>query len=307
MMRSPSRIILNRRGLTELVSICAFLSLLTFALWSWQTNGGHVAAMEAALPEPQRSLMPQILRHPAIILSVVTTEFILLLAFVLAVVPPAWWLRADHLFGTKPAAETTPLRWLNTKMQQIGHTQAKAKKGQIAVNETGEPIYYEQPEAPGVAANQFSRLPEQPAGIPVQGEPMPGQAQAAQSVPGQAQSGQMQSGQMQPGQAQPGQSTPDQPTPGQPAVGADTPPAQAGTPQSTASLSAPLTDVLNFEEEEEDDPLADLANIKDILSSAFDEDAGVDPDREALAGSLDDVSVMTIRTTARQVAATFNQ
>jgi hypothetical protein len=302
MMQPQSRIKLNHRGLTELVLACAFLSLLTLAVWSWQMNGGHVTAMDSALPEAQSALMPQVLRHPVIILSAVVAEFILLLAIVLALVPPAWWLRADHLWGTDSAAAATPLRWLGAKMQQIGHSQTGAGEGQFAVNEAGEPIYYEQPGVPGMAANQLSGLPGQPAGVPVLAQPVPGQMQSGQSMPGQTQPGQPVPGQPVPGQTQQGQTLS-----GQPAAGTDAPPVQANTPQSAVPSPAPLTEVLNFDQQEEDDPLADLANIKDILSSAFDEDAGVDPDREALARSLDEVNVTTIRKTARQIVATFNQ
>ena len=69
----------------------------------------------------------------------------------------------------------------------------------------------------------------------------------------------------------------------------------------------PVSDVLNFEETPQDDPLADLANIGDILSSAFDEDAGVDPDLEALGRTLDDIEMESVHRTARSILATFLQ
>jgi hypothetical protein len=68
----------------------------------------------------------------------------------------------------------------------------------------------------------------------------------------------------------------------------------------------PTTDVLNFEEEEED-PLADLADIGDILSSAFDDDNAIDPEREAISRSLEDVDIHVLLKDARHVLATFQQ
>jgi hypothetical protein len=312
MMQPQRRIKLNRRGLIELVLACAFLSLLTLAVWSWQNNGGHVAALDNRLPATQNGIVAQALRHPAIMLSAVVTEFILLLAFTLALVPPAWWLRADHILGTEPATEATPLRWLGAKMQ-MARAQAAPTEGEVVVNAAGEPIYYEHPGQTAVAANQFSALPGQPVpGSPTQqaqpGQFVPGQPVPGQPMPGQVQPGQPVSGQPTPGQPVPGQAQAAQPVPGQPVNTAEAPSAQPNTTQPATAVPVPLTDVLNFEEtEEEDNPLADLANIKDILSSAFDEDAGVDPELEALSRSLDEVSIMTVRTTARQVAATFAQ
>src|SRR5262245_41245704 len=103
-----SRIKLNRRGLTELLLACAFLALSTWAIWSWRVQGGHVSAMEAGVAEPL-GLLPQILRHPAIILSVIFTEFILLLALTLALVPPAWWLHTEHPMEGAGVTPATPL------------------------------------------------------------------------------------------------------------------------------------------------------------------------------------------------------
>jgi hypothetical protein len=50
-----------------------------------------------------------------------------------------------------------------------------------------------------------------------------------------------------------------------------------------------------------------LADLKDILSSAFDEDSALDPDREALSRTLDEVSVHGLTTLARTVSARFRQ
>ena len=92
--------------------------------------------------------------------------------------------------------------------------------------------------------------------------------------------------------------------PGQPAAAPGAPAPAAPPPVAPP----PVSNVLNFEETPaEDDPLADLANIKDILSSAFDEDAGVSPEREALGRILEELEMQTVKSTARQIMATFKQ
>ena len=47
--------------------------------------------------------------------------------------------------------------------------------------------------------------------------------------------------------------------------------------------------------------------MSDLLNSAFDEDAGVDPDRDALGSTLDEIDIKSIRTMAHKIAATFTQ
>ena len=117
-LSSKSHLKLNRRGLTELVLACAFLSLFTFALWSWQNNG-HVAAMDNTISPAEVPLLPLLLRHPAIVLCTVITEFILLLAITLAIVPISWWLRTDYLVSGANQRLMTPLRWLGEKLHLV--------------------------------------------------------------------------------------------------------------------------------------------------------------------------------------------
>jgi hypothetical protein len=321
-----SRVKVNRRGLVELALACAFLALLTFAVWSWQVDGESVVALGSALPEQQSALLPQIMRDPTIKLASVFAEFVLLLAVALAVAPPAWWLQAEHILGTEPVLSTTPLRWLGHVIQnshnqnshnqniQGQNSQSETSNEQVATNGAGEPIYYQQPSG---VVNPLNMPPVQPGAAPAYppqtGQAQPGQPVPVPQVPGQPLPGQPQPGQpapapQVPGQPQPGQPLPGQaqPVPGQAATVTEVQPVQAAAPEATAPL-APLTEVLNFDEEATDDPLADLANIKDILSSAFDEDEGIDPDRLALANSLDEVDMPLIRTTARQIFATFVQ
>jgi hypothetical protein len=309
-----SRIKVNRRGLVELSLVCAFLALLTFVVWSWQVDGEAVVALGSALPEQQSALLPQIMRDPTIKLASVFAEFVLLLAVALAIAPPAWWLQAEHILGTEPVRSTTPLRWLGHVIQnshsqnsQGQNSQSETNHEQVAVNAAGEPIYYQQPSG---VVNPLNMPPAQPGAAPAY-PPQAGQAQPGQPVPAPQVPGQPQPGQpapQVPGQPQPGQQIPvqAQPVPGQVATATEVQPGQTAAPEATAPL-APLTEVLNFDEDATDDPLADLANIKDILSSAFDEDESIDPDRLALANSLDEVDMPLIRTTARQVFATFVQ
>ena len=127
---TKSQIILNRRGLTELVLACAFLSLLTIALWSWQNKGGYVTAMDSVTIEGAAALLPQIMRHPAIMLSAAVTEFVLLLALLLAVVPITWWLQTDAVMAGAQARVTTPLHWLGEKLRLLPSPNKIGKGGE---------------------------------------------------------------------------------------------------------------------------------------------------------------------------------
>jgi hypothetical protein len=75
----------------------------------------------------------------------------------------------------------------------------------------------------------------------------------------------------------------------------------------TAPPPGQTSDILNFDEQEEDDPLADLADIGDILSSAFDDESAIDPEREALSRGLDEIDMKALLKDARNVLATFKQ
>ena len=193
--------------------------------------------------------------------------------------------------------------------QQTGVQPGQPVPGQM---QPGQPIPGQmQPGQPFPGQMQ----PGQPAPGQMQpGQPIPGQAQPGQPIPGQAQPGQPVPGQAQPGQpvpgqAQPGQVQPGQPTPGNthPATVTEVQPQAQGAAPAPMVPPAPLSDVLNFEEDSTDDPLADLADIGDILTSAFDEDAGIDPDREALGKSLDDLEIKALLKSSRTVLATFQQ
>lgn len=258
-----SKIKLNRRGLSELVLACAFLSLLTWALWSWQTNGTYVAATGTVLPEPDRALMPQIFRHPAIMLSAVVTEFILLLAFVLALVPISWWLRTERLIPGENEPVMTPLRWLG-ELLGILPSPTRRGPGQYIMNEDGELVFVPLP-ADG------EENPDQPAMVMVQ------QADGTMVM-----------------------------VPADPQKQAAT---KEGDPSTEPILPTPeqTSDILNFDDEEEEDPLSDLANLKDIMASAFDEDSAIDPEREALSRELEEIDITALLKNARQVLATFNQ
>jgi hypothetical protein len=259
---------LNGRGLTELVLACLFLSLFTFALWSWQ-NDGYVAAMDNTISEAEVPLLPLILRHPAIILSTVVTEFILLLALTLAIVPISWWLRTDYLVTGANTRLMTPLRWLGEKLHLV-RTPEQTVEGDYVVNEAGELVFVpvtgvdaeQEPETVMVeqADGTLLEMVKQPDGTMVPAESKPKEGEAASA---------------------------DAPLP---------------IPEQQAS------DVLNFEENpEEEDPLADLADINDILNSAFDEDSAIDPEREAMSRNLEHVDMMDLLMDARNVLATFKQ
>jgi hypothetical protein len=269
---AKSQVKLNRRGLTELVLGCAFLALSTFALWTWQNNG-YVAAMDNSAAGGEVPLLSVIMRHPAIMFSTVVTEFILLLALTLALVPISWWLRTDYLIASEGARLMTPLRWVGDKLRFTRAPKENAEgqvPGEYVLTPTGERVFVPQPDPEaGVAGEQEVVMVAQPDGTVVAMVQQP-------------------DGTM---------------------VPAETKPAD-GQSESTELLlptveQAP-SDVLNFEEEEED-PLADLADIGDILSSAFDEDSAIDPEREAISRSLDDVDIMALARSARHVLATFQQ
>jgi hypothetical protein len=269
---AKSQIKLNRRGLTELMLACAFLSLLTFALWSWQ-NGGHVVALDAGAMVAEASLLPLITRHPAIMFSVIVTEFIVLLALTLAFVPITWWLRTDAVLPRHHARATTPLRWLGEKLHLLPPPSANVEAevaGEYIVTETGERIFV--PNAnPEMEEDQEVVMVEQEDGTLL--------AMVKQEDGTLA------------------------PAPTKPKEGG----AEGESTEPLLPLPEQANDVLNFDEEEEEDPLADLADIGDILNSAFDDESAIDPEREALSQSLEEVAVMDLLFNARQVLATFTQ
>ena len=282
---TKSQIKLNRRGLTELVLACAFLSLLTFALWSWQNKGGYVTAMDNSAVDVEASLIPLIMRHPAIMLSAVVTEFVLLLAFVLAVVPITWWLRTDAVLASAQARAMTPLHWLGEKLHLLPSPAEVVEEGQeqgeYIITETGERVFVPSPNAEA----EMELVPGQDV---VMVEQLDGQLVAMV----QQADGTMAPAQMQPKEKKEGK------------------PAEQGDPNAPLlAMPEQTSDVLNFgeEEEEEDDSLAELVDIDDILNSAFDDESAIDPEREAISRSLDHVDIMDLLGNSRTVLATFQQ
>lgn len=292
MMVNPhNRVRLNVRGLAELA--CLGISITASTLlgwWSW-----HDAVLFTNVANAPGWL--EALRRPEVLVSVALAEFTLIMAALLAVVPSEWWLYTLTMTATSdsvtPQPPETLLRWLGAQVQKAVNPAPPAPEapGTQAVGASGA-TYGEQlasalpgmlPPIPG----QMQAQPGQPA--PVQaftGQPVPEQAPAQPPSPPQALGQPMAPGATQPNPAHPT-------TEGQPA-------------NTAAAPAAPLSEVLKFEEfPPEDDPLADLADIKDILSSAFDEDAGTDPDREALGRSLDEIGIQVLLNLAHQVQDTF--
>jgi hypothetical protein len=272
---AKSRIKLNRRGLTELVLACAFLALSTYALWSWQNHGGYVAAMESTTPAAEASLLPQILRHPAIMFSTIVTEFVLLLALMLAIVPLSWWVRTDYLLAGQGSSMTTPLRWLGEKLHLVrpGRPAAEGEvQGVYVTNEAGERVFV---PTPGVDPEIEQEV--------IMVEQSDGTLMAMVQQP---------DGTMAPVESLNKEGSTE---------GNGEQPAESLTP-----LPQQSEDILNFSEEEED-PLADLADIGDILSSAFDDESAIDPEREAISRSLEEVDIHALAKNARLVLATFQQ
>lgn len=272
---TKSRIKLNRRGLTEIILGCAFLSLFTFAFWSWQTQGLHVSAMESAASGVEVPLMTVVLRHPTIMFSTIVVEFLVLLAFALAVVPVTWWLRTDALSAGGYNRVMTPLRWIGEKLHILKPVAPPAAEegevpGHYVMNEAGEMVFVPQPAADAEAsAEQEVVMVQQPDGTMMAMVQQP-------------------DGTMVPAETKPKEG----------AEGENTEPLLPQPEQTN--------DILNFDEEEED-PLVDLADIGDILSSAFDEDVAIDPAREAISRSLEDIDIMALAKNARLVLATFKQ
>jgi hypothetical protein len=163
----------------------------------------------------------------------------------------------------------TPLRWLGEKLRILRAPQQRAE-GEYEMNEAGELVFVQQPgvDGEGNPDNPEVVMVEQADGTLL---PMVQQAD----------------GTMVPVETKPvtGEGEPVEPL--------------LPLPEQTGEL-------LNYDEEEED-PLTDLADITGILSSAFDDESAIDPDREAISRSLDDVDVMALLKTARNVLATFKQ
>jgi hypothetical protein len=276
---------LNRRGLTELVLACALLSLLTFAVWTWQ-NQGYVAAMDRATPDVTAAatnsapLLSLILRHPTIMLSVIVTEFILLLAITLALVPVTWWLRSDYLVVGDNAPATTPLRWLRSKLnfRRIEGAAQDETAGEYVMNEEGKMVWVPQPAAAEEVEQDVVMVQQSDGSLLAMVQQPDGTLVPADTTLKKEANEQ--------GTGKEGENP------------------EAGAPP--LAPPGPTNDVLNFEETEED-PLADLADIGDILNSAFDEDTAIDPEREAISRSLDEVEIMALARNARHVLATFQQ
>jgi hypothetical protein len=229
--------------------------------------------MENASSAGELPLMTVIIRHPAIMFSAVVTEFILMLALTLAIVPITWWLRTDYLIAGESARLMTPLRWLGDKLK-IGRARDAAAEGEVKgeyiITETGERVFVPQ-QGVDSEVEQEVIMVEQPDGTI---QAMVQQADGTMVPAETAKAG---------AEGQTESTEPLLPTPEQ----------------------AP-SDVLNFEEEEED-PLADLADIGSILSSAFDDESAIDPEREAISRSLEDVDITALAKNARHVLATFLQ
>lgn len=253
---------LNRRGLTELVLFCALVSLSTYSYWSWQINGGHVAAMDSASTAAQGGIWLQILQQPAIVMSTVVAEFFLLLAITLALAPIPWWLHAEHIIGIDHAYSTTLLRWIGKKVTN-GQNDTEDYNSEFVLNPEEDPTLI--------------------------GQLVPGQVQPGQPVPG----------------SNPPVTTQAHPLSPLPATVTEIKPGQAPVPPDGPPV--PLGDLLNPEVPPEDDPLSDLANISDILNSAFDEDAGIDENQATLSRHIENYDIETIRSTSRQILATFLQ
>lgn len=272
-VQTKSQIKLNRRGLTELVLACAFLSLLTFALWSWQ-NSGYVAAAANSPTESDVSLVPLILRNPAIMASTVVTEFVLILALLLAVVPISWWLRSDYLIAGANARVMTPLRWLG-ELLRFRRAPQESLNGEFVTNEAGQLVFVPEQGVDGEVEPDVVMVP-QPDGTTVA---MVQQADGT-LVPAEKLSK-------------------DAKKEGKEG--------EAEATELVVPLPNQADSALNFEETEEDDPMADLAGIGDILSSAFDEGSAVDPEREAMSRGLSDIEIEDLYKNARNVLATFKQ
>lgn len=308
MIAPKSRIVLNVRGLAELSFLAAGLSLaLIAAWWSWQ---GPVT--------PMTPVWLVAARRPEIVAALALAGFILILAGLLSVVPPAWWLRVRQGAGVPVPRAETPTRWLGEQIQRALHPAPAAQpdpaipegdvpdpagQGPAAVADVGPDG--QATTGPVVAAQP---LPAQAGTAPVANPgALPGQAAPAQPAPGQTV--QAFDGQA----ANPGTAVPQVQAvvPGQPVAPGEPQPKPAASPPAegqpaAAPPPAPLSSVLNFEENpEEEDPLAGLGDIKDILASAFDEDSAMDPDRLALGRSLDDVNIRALLRTANQVRAAF--
>jgi hypothetical protein len=281
MIQLPAKtpIKINRRGLTELVLSCAFLSLLTFALWSWRING-YVEALShqtaSGAPDSEASLIPLILRSPAIMASTVASEFVVLLAILLAIVPLSWWLRSEYLVAGANQRLMTPLRWLGGKFG-LAHPKQEAPKGEYVMNEAGE-LTFVPTRQEEMEAEQEVVMVQQPDGT-LMAMVQQADGTLVPAPPDARPKEENKEGKE--GEAQPGET----PIPG---------------PQQPNS-------VLNFDETQEEDPLADLADIGDILSSAFDDDNAIDPEIEAISRTLQEIDIDALVKNARNVLATFKQ
>lgn len=283
-MLSKSAIKLNRRGFIEIVLVCVLLALALYTLWHvglwyWQTQLAHGQATSMGR-SAEAPLIPYILRHPAMMLSVTFAGFMLLLAIALMIVPVSWWLHTDRALEETALPVMTPMSWLAKKMGLARAPQLPTQgmddevAGIYIVNEAGERVFVPQANEQSEVeedANQEVIMVEQPDGTLLA---MVQQADGT-LVPAKKKSGSKENTE------------------------------QADEVDPLASPETPL-EGFTFEEEEED-TLLDLADIDDIINSAFDDDGPIDLQRQALSQSLDEVDIDDLLADARDVLATFKR
>lgn len=318
---APLRI--NRRGVAEIVIFCLTTTALLLSLW-WQFQEqwfGFYLGM--AGPAERLPVLALVLKDMTITLSAAVAVFILILILVLLAVPPGWWIRIEQ--PAQPgviAKPDTPLLWLGHQIEQMRAPVA------TPAQPNGQPAPGAQTHPQQAQFNTGTGQPVDPANPAAQ--PPNNQAQPGQPQPGQPQAGQNpQPGQNPQANPNPGEAGPNQPNPGAP-----NPDAQPGQPQQSApatdatnepgqkvveqkpeegaqgagALGQPsqsLQDALMIEEEEEDDPLADLSDMSSLISSAFAEVDEVDPDLLALSNMLEPVDIRDLTRLSQQVAQRF--
>lgn len=306
MTTARSQIQLNLRGLVELCIADAALTALTIAGWH---------SLQTHLTMPRGPMYAAILQQPQIIASVAVSVFILIMALLLAIVPQAWWLRTKRVVDQAHRSPETPLQWLGAQIQKTVTPQPPAQPGEPAVPgvegmpPNADPATLAATQAVATPSADAQPAPRAPATQPIAGAPQPAPAQPALGAVPPEQAGQVAAAQppSQPG-TQP--APPQTPQPQQQQQQQQQQQAANGTATEQAvnadTSKTTLGAVFQIEEiVPEDDPLADLGDIQDILAATFDEDLVLDPDLVALGNALDDIPIQALRTTVRQVQAAF--
>ncbi len=285
MIAAPDKRLLrvHARSVTELLAASALPALLS--LWYWRGWAQDVA-------QPVGELLPGVLLSPSLALTLAVSEYLLILAFLLSVLPVEWWLLSETAGGRKAL---TPMMRVARRMRVTMHavTAEAPSADETLLDVGGEPLVKpavgEATSAPGNQAASDSAGGQQAQSAATPGAAQPAAAGNTPAPEGATQPNAAQPNAAQPNAAQPNAAQPNaaQPDAAQPNAAQPGAPAPAG--QTPAELLAEITP-----EEEDITDLASLTDVSSILNDAFGDSGTVDPLIQAISERLPAVDVYAL-------------